>query len=129
MVAANADTLPELFFERLFALDPSLRQLFKHDAVKQGRMLMQMLTIAIYSLRDPESITPLLQQLGHRYASYGIGKSHYDIFRDALICALAQSMGSSFTVEMKEAWESVYESLVGIATEGVYSEIFSGTQV
>ena len=39
-IAADA---AELFYQRLFILDPSLRPLFKNDLEEQKRKLMQML--------------------------------------------------------------------------------------
>ena len=123
IIAAKVDVVPELFYRRLFELDPSLRHLFEHDMAKHRRMLMQMLTFAIYSLRDTEAITPILQQFGDCQAASGILKCHYVTFRNALIWTLEQSLGNTFTLEVKEAWQSVLESLVSIATEGLYSEI------
>src|SRR6478752_6574407 len=47
-VAPIAETAAELFYSRLFELDPTLRQLFAATDMKaQGKMLMQMLAVAV----------------------------------------------------------------------------------
>jgi hypothetical protein len=41
-----SDKAAELFYNRLFELDPSLRPLFTSDMTEQGRKLMGMITVA-----------------------------------------------------------------------------------
>src|SRR5215813_9816822 len=42
-VTPIADTAAAMFYDRLFAADPTLRPLFKGDMVEQGRLLMTMI--------------------------------------------------------------------------------------
>ncbi|HYL23708.1 MAG TPA: hemin receptor, partial [Burkholderiales bacterium] len=58
------DTFAELFYGRLFALDPDVRRLFKDDIVEQGRNLTAMLSVATANLAKPERISVALRQLG-----------------------------------------------------------------
>jgi len=53
-VTPIADQASVLFYERLFALDPSLRTLFKPDMTEQRKLLMTMLGIT------PRLTLPLL---------------------------------------------------------------------
>ena len=46
-VAPIADTAAAMFYERVFATDPTLRSLFKGDMVVQGRLLMTMIETAV----------------------------------------------------------------------------------
>src|SRR5690606_16826457 len=71
LVAPQADEAAQIFYARLFELDPSLRPLFKHDLREQGRKLMQMLSIAVHALDNIESLLPALKALGDRHAGYG----------------------------------------------------------
>src|SRR3954464_2331388 len=67
------DTFAELFYGRLFALDPDLRRLFREDLVEQGRNLTAMLSVVAANMARPERIAVALRQLGRRHASYGGG--------------------------------------------------------
>ena len=42
-----------LFYERLFAMNPNFRPLFKHDMRIQGAKLMTMLAMVVYNLHEP----------------------------------------------------------------------------
>jgi hypothetical protein len=46
-----AETVAELFYGRLFELDPTLRSMFRGDMREQGRKLMQMLAVAVPHMR------------------------------------------------------------------------------
>ena len=46
----TADEVGTLFYQRLFALDPSLRRLFKGDIAEQSRSLMRMIAVAVNGL-------------------------------------------------------------------------------
>jgi len=55
----------ELFYGKLFELDPSLKPLFKTDDMKeQGRKLMATIGVAVASLDKLEEILPTVQALG-----------------------------------------------------------------
>ena len=57
-VTPIADTAADLFYTRLFELDPNLSRLFRGDRVEQGRKLMQMIGAAVRGL-DAVSYTHL----------------------------------------------------------------------
>ena len=119
-VATIMDTVAELFYGRLFELDPSLRPLFKGDMTEQGRMLMQVIAFAVRSLHDINSVVPAVKALGKRHVGYGVKREHYDTVGAALIWTLEQGLGKDFTPEVKEAWLAVYTLLAQTATEGLY---------
>ena len=50
-----ADTAAAIFYEKLFALDPTLRPLFKGDIAVQGQRLMMMIAAAVRLLDRPTS--------------------------------------------------------------------------
>lgn len=103
-----ADTAAELFYGKLFALDPSLKPLFKGDIKEQGRKLMAMISVAVTGLTRIETIVPAVQDLGWRHVNYGVKDKHYDTVASALVWTLAQGLGEGFTPEVKEAWVSAY---------------------
>ena len=74
-----ADTAAGLFYGRLFELDPTSRPLFAHaDIAKQGKVLMQTLTVVVKSLDKLDTIVPAVQALGRRHAGYGVRAADYE---------------------------------------------------
>ncbi len=101
----------EMFYARLFEMDPSLESLFKSDIKEQGRKLMAMLATAVGGLRDLDSIVPAVQDLGVRHAGYAVRPEHYKTVGDALLWTLGQGLSEAFTADVKAAWAAAYEVL------------------
>lgn len=106
---AVGDTFAELFYGKLFSLDPALRPMFKASMKEQGRNLTAMLSVAIGALARPERIALALGELGRRHAAYGVQPAHYETVRAALIWTLQKSFGDAFTPQAKTAWLAAYE--------------------
>lgn len=100
-----------LFYSRLFEIDPEVRPLFKGDIAAQGVKLMETLTVAIATLRDPGGLTALLHKLGRGHRGYGVEERHYDSVGSALIWTLQTSLGPAFTPEIERAWTSLYSDI------------------
>lgn len=122
-VAPIADTAAELFYARLFELDPSLKSLFKSDLKAQGKKLMASITMVVKGLRKPETIIGPVQQLGMRHLDYGVKKEHYDTVGQALLDTLEKGLGDDFTPEVRSAWEEAYSLLAGIMIDASYRKI------
>ncbi len=76
-VASISEQAAELFYGRLFELDPSLKRLFKGDMKEQGRKLMAVLGVAVSSLNNLEKILPTVQKLGASHRDYGVEDKDY----------------------------------------------------
>jgi hemoglobin-like flavoprotein len=107
-VAPIADTAAQLFYERLFTLDPSLRALFRGDMKEQGRKLMTMISVAVSGLTRLEQLVPAVQALGRRHAGYGVRDEHYATVGSALLWTLEQGLGEDFTPATRAAWVAAY---------------------
>jgi len=105
------DTFAELFYGRLFAVDPALRRLFRNDMVEQGRNLTAMLSVAAANVGRPEKIMVALRQLGQRHRAYGVTPEHFAKVEDALLFALQHALIDVFTPEVKAAWQAAYALL------------------
>jgi len=105
------DTAADLFYGKLFELDPSLRPLFKGDIKEQGRKLMTMISTAVNGLTRLEQLVPAVQDLGRRHAGYGVTDAHYGTVATALIWTLEQGLGPVFTPDVKTAWVKTYTVL------------------
>lgn len=113
-VAAIAPQAAELFYQNLFAADPSLKPLFKGEMPEQGKKLMQMIGAAVGKLNDLPTLVPILQGLGKRHAGYGVEDSHYQTVGAALLKTLGQGLGADFTEEVKNAWTAVYTVMADV---------------
>ncbi|TWU02983.1 globin family protein [Stieleria varia] len=110
-VKPDAEKVAELFYGKLFELDPSLRSLFKGDMKEQGRKLMATLNLAVTSLTRLEEILPAVEELGRRHVQYGVPEESYSTVGEALLWTLQQGLGDGFTDEVKEAWTETYVTL------------------
>ncbi len=112
-VVPISDKAAELFYGRLFELDPDLKSLFKGDMVEQGKKLMRMISTAVAALDRLESVVPAVQQLGVRHVGYGVKDEHYATVGAALLWTLEQGLREGFTDDVKDAWTTVYGILAG----------------
>lgn len=103
-----ADQAADLFYARLFELEPAVQALFKGDMKEQGRKLMSMITVAVNSLARLDSIIPAVRALGRRHAGYGVEPRHYAIAGAALVWTLEQALDKAFTKEVEDAWRAAY---------------------
>ncbi|MDJ0755454.1 MAG: globin family protein [Ardenticatenaceae bacterium] len=111
LVKPITEAASNLFYDRLFELDPSLRPYFKEDMSEQKMKLMSTLAFVVTGLNEPETIMPAVQALGIRHVGYGTQPEHYQTVGAALIWALAQGLGDRFTSEVEEAWTAAYTML------------------
>ena len=107
----------ELFYGRLFEIDPSTKVLFKGDMKEQGRKLMEMITAAVNGLNDLDGLVPVVQDLGRRHGSYGVQDKHYGSVASALLWTLEQGLGAAWTPALKDAWVDVYTAPSGAMIE------------
>ena len=111
------DIAAQLFYKRLFEMDPSLRPLFRGDLREQGEKLMQIIDAAVNGLSHLERIVTAIQDLGRRHADYGVKDHHYDTVGAALLWTLKEGLGAEFTPKAKEAWATVYGVLAATMQE------------
>jgi len=117
-VVPIADTAAELFYGKLFELDPDLKPLFKDSDMKeQGKKLMQMIGAAVKGLDTLGELVPAVQSLGKRHVKYGVKDEHYDTVAAALLDTLNKGLGDDFTEETKEAWTITYTTLASLMIE------------
>lgn len=121
-VAPISEQAAELFYGRLFELNPAYKDLFKGDMKNQGKMLMSMLNTAVTSLDRLDAIVPAVQALGKRHVDYGVVAADYDTVGEALLWTLDQGLGDAFTDDVKEAWTITYTTLATVMIEAAGEE-------
>ena len=112
------DKAAELFYGRLFELDPSLRPMFKGDMEEQGRKLMKTLATVVAGLGNSASILPVIRDLGARHVGFGVTDDQYDTVGAALIWTLEQGLGEAFTNDVMNAWVEAYTLVSNTMIEG-----------
>jgi len=119
-----ANTAAELFYERLFVLDPALRLLFPSDLQGQGHKLMTMLRVAVNGLSRMETIVPAVQALGRRHVDYGVTDNHYALVGTALLWTLRQGLGEQLTPAVEAACAEAY-TLLAETMQAAAREVWS----
>lgn len=117
-VIGIADVAAELFYARLFMLDPSLKPMFRGDMKAQGRKLMGALRAVVHGIRRPETIVPVLRDLGRRHVAYGVRDEHYDVVGAALLWTLERGLGDDATPDVLSAWAAAYDLVATVMKDG-----------
>ncbi len=98
----------DLFYDKLFELDPNLRPLFRGDMMEQKDKLMKMIGTAVKMLSRLDDLVPVVQQLGSRHVDYGVKETDYDTVGRALLDTLGKGLGDEFSSDVEAAWAEVY---------------------
>jgi len=114
MIIPIADTFALMFYNRFFNKEKEARQLFQSDMSGQREKVMEMLALAVRSLDVPEEIIQELGALGLRHVTYRVQPGHYTSMNEAIIWALAESLGDQFTDSMRQAWEKALAAMTNI---------------
>ncbi len=128
-VAAMGEPVAELFYSELFAIDPSLRRMFKGDMREQHKKLLTALGMTIRSLHAPSKIVGPAQVLAVKHVSYGVMPIHYTYVGNALLRTLKKGLGDQFTPELCDAWVEAFRMLAKVMKEAAYSNDRAKTKV
>jgi nitric oxide dioxygenase len=117
--------LAATFYSELFAIDPSLRSMFKGDMIVQGEKLMNTLRFVVENLRQTDSLLPAARKLALRHLGYGVEAQHYAHVGTALMRTLKHELGAEFTSEAHQAWRAAYQMLADAMIEAAYPHLAS----
>ena len=106
-----ADKITTDFYQHLFEVEPSIRELFKGDIKRQGSMFITTLSLAVNGLSRMEDIQPAVRTLGERHSGYGVKPEYFQPFRESFLWALERHLRDDFTPELKSAWTEAFEML------------------
>ena len=106
-----SDIAAELFFSRLFGIDPGLRRQFEGDLLGRRRAFEWMIGAAVKGMPN---LRPLIQALeamaAPRSAESSVNRD-CETLSDAFVSSLGKTLGPRFTVEMRKGWLAVFELL------------------
>lgn len=98
------DLVGQLFYLKLYRLDPAFRARFGGDPETQGRKFMAAVKLAIISLKHEDCLAPTLKLLGVRQRMLGMKVRDYRMMGKAWMWTLERSLERSFTRQTKDAW-------------------------
>ena len=89
------DTVAADFYDRLFAADPALRELFSGDpAVQRAKFVAEL------------------------QAGYGVRAAHYATVGSALLAAMGAALGEAWTEQVEQAWRLAYNLTAEVMIAG-----------
>jgi len=109
---SEGEAVVDLFYRRLFELDPATRDLFVATDMEHLRTkFADTVRMLIAALDDASALQSLARRSGERHAVYGVRDRDYRTGGEALLWALAQELGEDFTPEVRGAWAEAYTRL------------------
>ena len=101
------DLVAQLFFLKLFRLDPGLRKKFDGPVEMQAKKFSAGARLAMISLGHEDGLAPTLKLLGTRHRQLGIRARHYRTVSRALVWTLERSLDKSFDRDTRDAWNTM----------------------
>jgi len=106
-IEPSLDLVAQLFFLKLFRLDPSLRKKFDGPIEVQAKKFAAGAKLAMISLGHDDGLAPTLKLLGARHRLMGIRTRHYRTMSRALVWTLERSLDKAFDRDTKDAWNTL----------------------
>jgi hemoglobin-like flavoprotein len=119
-VAPISEQAAVIFYDRLFAVAPSVRALFPDDMSEQRKKLMATLAVVVNGLTNLPAVLPAASALAKRHVGYGAKPEHYPVVGGALLWTLERGLGEAWTPELAEAWAAAYGTLSGFMIAEAY---------
>lgn len=127
-VAANAETITQHFYERMFQGNPEVQSLFNQAHQHTGgqqRALAGAICAYFIHIDDPAVLLPAVELIAQKHCSLGIRPEHYPIVGKHLLDAIKDVMGAAATEEIIAAVAEAYGFLAEIFIEretAIYKE-------
>jgi hemoglobin-like flavoprotein len=122
LIKIEPKLIGDLFYSKLFADHPSLRELFPTNMELQYIKLVDMLSSLVINLENLNQNSEDLYQMGQRHVTYGVKPFHYELVGSALLWTLEKALGTDWNEETKIAWVACYTSIVAIMQKGERKE-------
>ena len=111
-----------LFYNRLFELEPQVKEMFRKPINEQSKKLLAMIGYVIAKLDNLDSILPEVTKLAQRHVDYGVQPFHYKIVGEALLWTLEKGLGKNWNEETEESWTACYSLLSNAMVTAVEEE-------
>ena len=101
----------ELFYTRLFELDPPLRMVCGDDMMDRRKRFTQVVSATVRGLARVDMLLPAVREFGMRHPLPGEIEQHHANVASALLWMLEKALRKDFTPEVKAAWIKAYGML------------------
>jgi hemoglobin-like flavoprotein len=130
-IAPVATKVGEKFYNRLFAMAPETRKLFKDDMSYQHEKFMSvvaelvnlhlrsLLSLPAIQSEASEAAMPTMRKLGKEHAVWGVIPAHFGLMRTSLMTTLHEFLGDDFTPAVREAWEEAFDIMSKVMRNGL----------
>jgi len=114
-----AEVASELFYDRLFHINPELRPMFETvNLSSQRSKLIKAIHTVVMSLDRLDTLIPMISELGKRHADYGVEDQHYEQVGEALLWTLKTGLRQHWNDDVKAAWTNAYQLLAEVMING-----------
>lgn len=110
-IISRANILTNLFFEKLFELEPGLEKQINYDTNNSGKYFSACYEI-ISNLGDKKQLTPLLNLIITNLNTLKLNGTIYMSAGKAMLWSLTKTLGTNFDYEARKAWISIYLSII-----------------
>lgn len=106
------------FYDRLFALAPETRHLFRDDLSALKLKFLNTLASLVGLVERPDMFRSILHHLGRQHGRFGVEDAHYGPVGLALEATLAEMLGERFTADARDGWAALYAEVARHMKEG-----------
>lgn len=120
LVAANAETVTQRFYERMFAGNPEVKAYFNPAHQRSGSQQRALAGAICAYFANIDNLTALgsaVELIAHKHCSLGIQPEHYPIVGKHLLAAIKDVMGSAATDEIMDAVAEAYGVLAKVCIQ------------
>jgi hemoglobin-like flavoprotein len=116
---SRAEEVSSVFYDRLFAVEPTLRSLFVGDLKTQQLKFIQTLAMFVEGMDEPAKTLPIVHDLGKRHIDYAVKPEYFPTLKSVLLWTFDQQLGDELTAEVRDAWSNVYDLLATTMTDAM----------
>lgn len=104
--------MTSVIYDRVFELLPGCRSTFKIDMEIQKQHFAAALALIVRNLSMLESLGEPLRELGADHARIGVRPEQYPAMRDAVLFAMAHTLGDQWTEVLAADWRALLDFVV-----------------
>ncbi len=114
--------LSNSFYSILFARHPETREYFPASMGGQRDRIVHGLAHIVDGLDRPDSILPLVRQLGREHRKHGFDPSRFACLTEALALAVEQANGDDWTRDLAESWSTALDLVTTAMTDAARAD-------
>ncbi|HWV14158.1 MAG TPA: NO-inducible flavohemoprotein [Cellvibrio sp.] len=117
LLEAAGVAITEHFYERLFRLNPELKNIFNLRNQQSGRQQFALFSaIAAYAknIENPSVLASAIERIAHKHTSFNVQPEHYAVVGHHLIETLRELAPDAFTPDIEAAWSEAYTYLASV---------------